>query len=187
MFPNGPEGGSVESLLNTCVSKFKLLRVLNLCDSTCKTLPCSIGKLKHLRYFNIENNCNIKRLPNFVCKLQNLQLLNVSGCEKMKALPKGLRKLISLRHLGITTKQPVLPYSEITNLISLADLYNVSSHNMESIFGGVKLPALKTLYVADCHSLKSLPLDVKNFPELETLAVIGCVNLDLDMWKEHHE
>uniref|UniRef100_A0A0R0KES2 Rx N-terminal domain-containing protein n=1 Tax=Glycine max TaxID=3847 RepID=A0A0R0KES2_SOYBN len=173
MFPNGPEGGSVESLLNTCVSKFKLLRVLNLCDSTCKTLPCSIGKLKHLRYFNIENNCNIKRLPNFVCKLQNLQLLNVSGCEKMKALPKGLRKLISLRHLGITTKQPVLPYSEITNLISLADLYNVSSHNMESIFGGVKLPALKTLYVADCHSLKSLPLDVKNFPELETLAVIG--------------
>ncbi|KAG4915883.1 hypothetical protein JHK87_053440 [Glycine soja] len=187
MFRNGAEGGSVEALLNTCVSKFKLLRVLDLRDSKCKTLPRSIGKLKHLRYFSIENNRNIKRLPNSICKLQNLQLLNVSGCEELEALPKGLRKLISLRLLEITTKQPVLPYSEITNLISLAHLSIESSHNMESIFGGVKFPALKTLYVADCHSLKSLPLDVTNFPELETLIVHDCVNLDLDLWKDHHE
>ncbi|RZB47780.1 disease resistance protein RGA2-like isoform X1 [Glycine soja] len=187
MFPNGAEGGSVESLLNTCVSKFKLLRVLDLRDSTCNTLPRSIGKLKHLRYFSIENNRNIKRLPNSICKLQNLQLLNVSGCEELEALPKGLRKLISLRLLEISTKQPVLPYSEITNLISLALLTIESCHNMESIFGGVKFPALKTLYVADCHSLKSLPLDVTNFPELETLVVHDCVNLDLDLWKDHHE
>ncbi|KAH1077667.1 hypothetical protein GYH30_052958 [Glycine max] len=187
MFPNGAEGGSVEALLNTCVSKFKLLRVLDLRDSTCNTLPRSIGKLKHLRYFSIENNRNIKRLPNSICKLQNLQFLDVSGCEELEALPKGLRKLISLRLLEITTKQPVLPYSEITNLISLAHLYISSSHNMESIFGGVKFPALKTLYVVDCHSLKSLPLDVTNFPELETLVVQDCVNLDLDLWKDDHE
>ena len=122
-------------VLNTCVLKSKFLRVLDLRDSTCKTLPCSIGKLKHLRYFSIENNRNIKRLPNSICKLQNLQFLNVSGCKELLALPKGLRKLISLRHLKITTKQPVLPYSEITNLISLAHLYISSSHNMESIFG----------------------------------------------------
>ncbi|KAG5086131.1 hypothetical protein JHK82_053528 [Glycine max] len=187
IFPNGAEGGSVESLLNTCVSKFKLLRVLDLKDSTCKTLPRSIGKLKHLRYFSIENNRNIERLPNSICKLQNLQLLNVWGCKKLEALPKGLGKLISLRLLWITTKQPVLPYSEITNLISLAHLYIGSSYNMESIFGRVKLPALKTLNVAYCDSLKSLTLDVTNFPELETLIVVACVNLDLDLWKEHHE
>ncbi|KAG4912959.1 hypothetical protein JHK84_053412 [Glycine max] len=187
MFPNGAEGGSVESLLNTCVSKFKLLRVLDLSDSTCKTLPRSIGKLKHLRYFSIQNNPNIKRLPNSICKLQNLQFLSVLGCKELEALPKGFRKLISLRHLEITTKQPVLPYTEITNLISLARLCIESSHNMESIFGGVKFPALKTLYVADCHSLKSLPLDVTNFPELETLFVENCVNLDLELWKDHHE
>ncbi|KAL2952687.1 hypothetical protein AAZX31_19G124500 [Glycine max] len=187
MFPNGTQGGSVESLLNTCASKFKLLRVLDLSDSTCKTLPRSIGKLKHLRYFSIENNCNIKRLPNSICKLQNLQFLSVLGCEELEALPKGLRKLISLRHLKITTKQPVLPYNEITNLISLELLSIQSCHNMESIFGGVKFPALKTLFVADCHSLKSLPLDVTNFPELETLCLTYCVNLHLDLWKEHHE
>ncbi|KAH1077686.1 hypothetical protein GLYMA_19G135700v4 [Glycine max] len=128
MFPNGAEGSSVESLLNTFVLKFKLLRVLDLSDSTCKTSPHSI------------------------------------------ALPKELRKFICLRHLEITTKQPVLPYSEITNLISLAHLYFESSHNMKSIFGGVKFPALKTLYV-----------------ELETLVVENCVNLVLELWKEHHE
>ncbi|KAL2952637.1 hypothetical protein AAZX31_19G122400 [Glycine max] len=187
MFPNGAQGANVEALLNTCVSKFKLLRVLDLSYSACETLPCSIGKLKHLRYFSIENNRIIKRLPNSICKLQNLQFLNVSGCKELEALPKGLRKMISLGHLGITTKQPVLPYSEITNLILLAYLYIGSSHNMESIFGGVKFPALKSLLVDDCHSLKSLPLDVTNFPELETLLVIDCVNLDLDLWKDHHE
>ncbi|KAL5154089.1 Disease resistance protein TAO1 [Glycine soja] len=106
---------------------------------------------------------------------------------ELEALPKGLSKLISLRHLEITTKQPVLPYSEITNLISLALLSIDTSHNMESIFGGVKFPTLKTLCVVDCHSLKSLPLDVTNFLELEILVVENCVNLDLDLWKEHHE
>ncbi|KAG4927212.1 hypothetical protein JHK85_053698 [Glycine max] len=109
------------------------------------------------------------------------------GNMELEALPKGLSKLISLRHLEITTKQPVLPYSEITNLISLALLSIDTSHNMESIFGGVKFPTLKTLCVVDCHSLKSLPLDVTNFLELEILVVENCVNLDLDLWKEHHE
>ncbi|KHN14962.1 Putative disease resistance protein RGA1 [Glycine soja] len=187
MFPNGAEGANVEALLNTCVSKFKLLRVLDLRDSTCKTLSRSIGKLKHLRSFSIQNNPNIKRLPNSICKLQNLQFLSVLRCKELEALPKGFRKLICLRHLGITTKQPVLPYTEITNLISLELLSIQSCHNMESIFGGVKFPALKALNVAACHSLKSLPLDVINFPELETLTVKDCVNLDLDLWKEHHE
>ncbi|KAG4927835.1 hypothetical protein JHK85_054321 [Glycine max] len=187
MFRDGAEGANVEALLNTCVLKSKFLRVLDLRDSTCKTLPCSIGKLKHLRYFSIQNNRNIKRLPKSICKLQNLQFLSVLGCEELEALPKGLRKLISLRHLKISTKQPVLPYSEITNLISLAHLSIGSSHNMESIFGGVKFPALKSLYVDDCDSLKSLSLDVTNFPELETLIVENCVNLDLELWKDDLE
>ena len=83
--------------------------------------------------------------------------------------------------------QVVLPYSEITNLISLALLSIQSCHNMESIFGGVRFSTLKTLRVADCHSLKCLPLDVTNFPELEFQVVENCVNLDLELWKDHHE
>ena len=104
-----------------------------------------------------------------------------------RSISQRIKKINSLRHLEITTKQPVLPYSEISNLISLALLSIQSCHNMESIFGGVKFPAIKTLYVVVCHSVKSLLLDVTNFPELETLFVQDCVNLDLDLWKDHHE
>ncbi|KAK7336560.1 hypothetical protein VNO77_17105 [Canavalia gladiata] len=187
LLPEVTAGAKEEALLNTWVSKYKYLRVLDLRFSTYKTLPHSIGKLKHLRYFNNEYNHNIKRLPDSICKLQNLQVLKLNGCIELEALPKGLRKLISLRRLDITTKQSVLPDNEIAHLSSLANLRIQSSHNLESIFGGVKFPALNRLTISDCQSLKSLPLDAKNFPELETLSVESCDNLDLELSKGHHE
>ncbi|XP_029126793.1 putative disease resistance protein RGA4 isoform X2 [Cajanus cajan] len=187
LIPDGTTGVYSETLVNTCVSKFKYLRFLDLSDSTCETLPYSIAKLKHLRYFNISYNQNIKRLPNSICKLQHLQVLKFDGCTKLEALPIGLKKMISLRHLAITTRQFVLPDNEIANLSSLAILSIHSSPNLEFIFGGVKFPALKSLNVSECQGLKSLPLDVENFPELETLLVEKCGNLDLELWKNHHE
>ncbi|RDY03727.1 putative disease resistance protein RGA1, partial [Mucuna pruriens] len=176
-----------EAFLNTCVSKFKYLRVLDLNNSACETLPHSIGKLINLRYFDIRDNCNLKRLPDSICKHQNLQVLNFKGCNELEALPKGLRKLVSLRMLGITTKQSVLPYNEITKLSLLDVLIIESSHNLESIFGGVKFPALRAFIVSNCQSLKSVLLDFKIFLELEILFVGRCGNLDLELWKGHHE
>ncbi|CAJ1911818.1 unnamed protein product [Sphenostylis stenocarpa] len=187
MLQNDTAGSKGESFLDNCVSKFRYLRVLDLRYSTCETVPRSIGKLKHLRYFNIMHNLNIKRLPDSICKLQNLQVLKLDGCVELEALPKGLRKMISLRHLEITTRQYALPDNEIANLGMLANLSIESSHNLKSIFEGVKFPALKAFNVTDCQSLKSLPLDVKIFPELETLIVENCGNLDLELWKGHHE
>ncbi|CAJ1911745.1 unnamed protein product [Sphenostylis stenocarpa] len=187
LFPNGAEGANSEALLNTCASKFKYLRVLDLSYSTCETLPRSIGKLRHLRYLSIMNNSNIKRLPDSICNLQNLLVLKLEGCKELEALPEGLRKLISLRHLGITTKQSALPDNEITNLSSLAFLSIMLSHNLEGVFEGVKFPALKTLNVFSCNSVKSLPLDVNNFPKLETLCVAHCDNLNFELVRDHHE
>ncbi|XP_020230821.1 disease resistance protein RGA2 [Cajanus cajan] len=187
LFPNGAIGANIEAMLNICLSKFKCLRVLDLSCSTCKTLPRSIGKLKHLRYFSIANNHNIKSLPNSICKLQHLQALDLSGCTELEALPKGLRKLINLLVLEITTKQSILPDNEIANLSMLTYLTINSSQNVESIFGGVKFPALKTLALCDCPSLKSLPLNVEKIPNLETLLIKDCGNLDLDPWKDNHE
>jgi len=188
MFPNGAAAANGETLINTCLSKFKRLRVLCLSGSTFETLPGTIGKLKHLRYLDISQNLNIKSLPEFICKLQSLQVLNLAGCLELEALPKGLRKLISLRYLEFSIKQTVLPVNEIANLGSLERLTVEACHNVESIFGGVKFPALKALKVFNCQSLKSLPLDAKNFPQLETLFVSTCGNLDLEVRKgNHHE
>ncbi|XP_020212919.1 disease resistance protein RGA2 [Cajanus cajan] len=187
LFQDDTIGFNGETLLNTCVSKFKYLRVLDLSYSTFEIFPRSIGKLKHLRYLSIMNSHNIKRLPNSICKLQHLQVLKLDGCTKLETLPKGLRKLISLRHLEITTKQSILPANEIVNLSSLAFLSIQSSQNLEFIFTGEKFLALQTLSVSSCQNLKSLPLDVKKFPKLESLVVKDCDNLDLELWKDHHE
>ncbi|KAK7378165.1 hypothetical protein VNO80_03602 [Phaseolus coccineus] len=188
LFPNGTEETNGEALINTCVSNFKYLRVLDLWASTIETLPRTIAKLKHLRCLDISQNINIKRLPESICKLQSLQVLRLDGCLELEAMPKGLRKLISLRHLEFSTKQSILPDDEISSLDLLANLSIHSSPNLESIFGGVKFPVLKVLNVSDCQSLKSFRLDGKNFPELESLFVQGCSNLDMELWVgNHHE
>jgi len=188
LFPNGAAAANGEALLNTCLSNFKCLRVLNLNRATFETLPRTIAKLKHLRYLDISENLKIKRLPESICKLQSLLQLNLAGCTELEALPKGIRKLISLRFLEFSIKQTVLPVNEIANLESLEVLTVESCNNVESIFGGVKFPALKALCVRDCQSLKSLRLDGKKFPQLETLVIHACCNLDLELWKgNHHE
>nr|KYP46348.1 Disease resistance protein RGA2 [Cajanus cajan] len=181
LFPNATTRAINEALLNTFLSKFKYFYL------ACETLSRSIGKLKHLRYFNIMENYNIKKLPSSICKLQHLQVLKLDGCTKLEALPKGLRKLISLQQSEITTKKFVLPEIEIANLSSLTYLSIYSSKNLEIVFDGVKFPTLKLLIVAYCSSLKSLPMDVKTFPELETLVVKDCCNLDLELWKDQNE
>ncbi|KAL2320799.1 hypothetical protein Fmac_029768 [Flemingia macrophylla] len=187
LFPYVTVEANDETLLDTCVSKFKFLRILDLSSLACETLPRHIGKLKHLRYLSIRSNHNIKRLPDSICELHNLQVLKLDGCIELEELPKGLRKLTSLRLLEITTKQFVLPDNDIANLSSLTFLCIASSHNLESIFKGVKFPSLKSLSVFDCQRLKSLQMDVQIFPELETFIVEGCANLDLQMWRDHHE
>ncbi|QCD97427.1 disease resistance protein RPM1 [Vigna unguiculata] len=187
LFTIGATVTNNEALLNTCLSKFKCLRVLDLNGSTFKTLPRAITKLKHLRYLDISRNPYIKRLPDSICKLQSLQVFSVNGCMELEALPKGLRKLSNLWGFEFSTKQSILPLSEIANLGSLEVLNIELCNNVESIFGGVKFPALKTLVVSDCRTLKSLLLNSQNFPELESLIVDKCNNLDLELWKGDHE
>ncbi|KAG5043343.1 hypothetical protein JHK87_007258 [Glycine soja] len=157
----------------------KYLRILHLPHSTFETLPPFIGKLKHLRCLNLRKNKKIKRLPDSICKLQNLQCLFLQGCTELETLPKGLRKLISLYHFEITTKQAVLPENEIANLSYLQYLTIAYCDNVESLFSGIEFPVLKLLSVWCCKRLKSLPLDSKHFPALETLHVINCDKLEL--------
>nr|KYP70549.1 Disease resistance protein RGA2 [Cajanus cajan] len=169
LIPDGTTGVYSETLVNTCVSKFKYLRFLDLSDSTCETLPYSIAKLKHLRYFNISYNQNIKRLPNSICKLQHLQVLKFDGCTKLEALPIGLKKMISLRHLAITTRQFVLPDNEIANLSSLAIL------NLEMLPEWLtSLTNLKIFGISYCLELSSLPDNFHHLTALEILEIEGC-------------
>lgn len=179
LFPTAGVGANSEDFLDACASGCKCLRFLDLSDSTYKTLPRSIGKLKHLKYLSLENNRNIKRLPDCISNLLMLEMLILSGCTELETLPKALSKLISLQHLEITTKQFVLPENEIAHLSSLQTLKIEFCNNIESLFGEIKLPSLKLLCVTNCRNLKSLPLDIEHCPALETLLVDNCDILEL--------
>ncbi|KAL4388677.1 hypothetical protein GQ457_09G026500 [Hibiscus cannabinus] len=76
---------------------FKGLRVLKLKGISSASIN-AIGKLKHLRYFDISNGF-LKRLPKSMAKLYHLQTLRLLGCFSLKELPKGMENLINLRHL----------------------------------------------------------------------------------------
>nr|KYP70530.1 Putative disease resistance protein RGA4 [Cajanus cajan] len=169
-----------EALLNICVSKFKYLRVLDLSYSACETLPRSIGKLKHLRYFSIRYNPCIKGLPDSICKLQNLQVLNLVGCMELEALPKGLKKLISLRDFRITTKQSLvaLPQWLQGTANSLQSLVISSCYNLKMLPEWLSsLTNLKTLAILGCPEFLSLPDNICHLTALESLMIEGCPEL----------
>ncbi|KAK7396246.1 hypothetical protein VNO78_17114 [Psophocarpus tetragonolobus] len=183
LFPTRGVGANSDVFLLKCVSRCKRLRFLDLSDPMYKVLSPYIGKLKHLRYLSLENNTNLKRLPNSLCNLLKLEVLILSGCTELVALPKGLRNLISLQHLEITTKLRVLPEDEIANLSSLQTLRIESCNNVESLFGGIKLPTLK-MFFDKCdvlelsnNDLSNLRLKIVNLISLPRLCVTSCPNM----------
>ncbi|XP_055961749.1 putative disease resistance protein RGA4 [Mercurialis annua] len=90
-----------ESNQAAIISNFRRLRVLDMHCLGIENLPCSIGKLQHLRYLDISVNNLIETLPDSVCNLHYLQTLLLSRCERLVELPRAIRKLINLRHLVI--------------------------------------------------------------------------------------
>ncbi|KAE8718473.1 hypothetical protein F3Y22_tig00110013pilonHSYRG00303 [Hibiscus syriacus] len=83
------------------VRDFKGIRVLKFCGAYIDSLPDSIGKLKHLRYFDISRT-QIKRLPKSIAHLYLLETLRLLWCFELEHLPGGMESLVNLRHLYIS-------------------------------------------------------------------------------------
>ncbi|KAM7256372.1 hypothetical protein ACFE04_012113 [Oxalis oulophora] len=176
-----PKLGS-ETFFNTCLSKCKSLRVLNLESSSLEVLPYSIGTLKQLRFLNLSLSKKIKKLPNSLCKLHSLQFLDLSGCSELEELPKDMKYMISLRVLVLTTKHKSLSETGIECLKSLRTLELENCKNLEYLFAGMECPpALETLEISDCPMLISLPRALKCLTSLKNLHIADCQELDLGM------
>ncbi|XVE61080.1 hypothetical protein DITRI_Ditri06bG0011200 [Diplodiscus trichospermus] len=179
-FPIKGVGPSSESFVRLSISRFRYLRVLNLSDSCLDELPSSFGLLKHLRYLDLHRNVKIKKLPESICSLHNLQTLRLEDCSQLEEIPQGIGNLINLRFLEITTKQALLPENEIQCLSSLHFLSFFECHKLEHLFEGIlHFTALRTLVLASCPSLTSLPRSITCLPALETLVIGDCGKLNL--------
>ncbi|XP_075637228.1 disease resistance protein RGA2-like [Castanea sativa] len=169
------------SILKSCISRFKYLRVLNLSNSSFEILPNSIGSLKHLSYLDLTKNGIIKQLPDSICKLYNLQTLLLDSCSNLERLPKGIRDIIRLRFLVVTTKHTCLSEKAVGCLDSLRFLMIARCENLKCLFEGMegRLTCLRTLVVLECPRLTSLSLSIKHLTALETLAIMNCEELSL--------
>ncbi|XAR48995.1 hypothetical protein NMG60_11032003 [Bertholletia excelsa] len=159
-FPYLGEVPPKKFFLETCISRFHYLRMMDLGGQSFEVLPSSINKLKHLRHLNLSKNVKLKSLPNSICKLVALEMLNLAFCKGLERLPKSIGKLIRLRFLFVTTKEKCLPEKEIRRLTSLQHFCIVQCPNMKFLLsneGMRSLSSLRTLWINACKSLVSLP------------------------------
>ncbi|KAG6639441.1 hypothetical protein CIPAW_10G100600 [Carya illinoinensis] len=176
MYRTKPHVFSVES----CIKKFKSLRVLDIHNSDFKNLPSSIGTQKHLRYLDLSNT-SLMKLPNSICKLHNLQTLMLGGCVNLERLSKDIRNLINLRLLTITTKDTCLLENGVCCFNSLRSLFVAYCLRLECLFPQMDrcLTNLRILVFVGCESLISLPPIIKHLTSLESLYINYCNEMDL--------
>lgn len=200
LFPWTNVGPMSESFIVPCVLRFKCIRVLVLRESNFKTLPDSIGDLKHLRYLDLSFNLLIQRLPNSISKLHHLQILSLMECKSLEELPRNVGKMMSLRHLLVTTQQMTFPLKEregqrrwfnslrILRISGCKTLSALSEnmhhpvltslriefcHVLPALSKNMRLPALRILWISNCKTLSALPENMQ-LPALTNLRIGFC-------------
>ncbi|KAK9290179.1 hypothetical protein L1049_008345 [Liquidambar formosana] len=169
-----------KSFVETLVLRFKCLRALDLQDSEFEELPSFVGKLKHLRYLSLSENCRLKALPNSICKLLNLQCLDLWNCDQLEDLPRDIGKLVSLRYLRLTSQLICMPDKGLQGLTSLRSLLLSKCNRLTSLSEGIRrLTSLRSLHIQDCPSLPSLPSGMRHLTALEKLVIWDCEELNL--------
>ncbi|KAF2297002.1 hypothetical protein GH714_014592 [Hevea brasiliensis] len=93
--------GSV-SFSDKLLSKFKLLRALDLENATIDILPDVVGTLFNLRYLNLRGT-SVAELPKSVGKLRNLEMLNIRNTN-IKELPSEAVELQNLHILKMSSE-----------------------------------------------------------------------------------
>ncbi|OMO58016.1 Disease resistance protein [Corchorus capsularis] len=175
------------SFVDFCVSNFKYLRVLNLRDSALKTLPDSIGNLKHLRCLDLRGCHHIKKIPASFYKLQSLIMLKMKGVPLMQ-LPDGMQSFIKLRSLEESIEAMHLKGIRPGCWSCLQYLGLIDCGSSESLFEGMQyLTSLRSMFMYNCPKLVSMPRSLKFLTKLQHLHIMECPKMNFQMEPEKED
>ncbi|KAL5993705.1 hypothetical protein ACLOJK_040958, partial [Asimina triloba] len=147
------EVDKIDTGLDNLFRQARFLRALVFRDAEIKTLPSTIGKLKHLRYLDLSRSW-IVELPNVIGKMKYLKYLDLSN-SKLLELPNAIGKLKHLTYLDLS-------WSKIVELPeSVRHLHN-----------------LRTLNLSYCSKLKKLPSGMGGMVGLRYLEIEGTPSLE---------
>ncbi|XP_074330324.1 uncharacterized protein LOC141667660 [Apium graveolens] len=119
------------SIPSSIFERMPALRVLDMSNTSIRTLPASFSKLIKLEKLLLHGCQSLKELPQEICAIVTLNFLDLSGCTNLAEIPESIALLESLSSLNLT------------DCISLTKL-------PESI---TKLRSLKYFYISGCSSL----------------------------------
>ncbi|KAF2297013.1 hypothetical protein GH714_014670 [Hevea brasiliensis] len=182
--------GSV-SFSNTLMSKFKLLRTLDLENAAIDVLPEELGTLFNLRYLNLRGT-PMAELPKSIGELRNLELLDISETN-IKELPSEVAKLQNLRHLnmwskfiadihnfelvrGCRLKDDPLPH--IAALPNLRKVILVNSFVEENLHFCSGFAKLKILWLLVFPQLTGITIRKGVMPDIQELWIDSCLMLN---------
>ncbi|XP_050370969.1 putative disease resistance RPP13-like protein 1 [Argentina anserina] len=164
--------------LDSLFLKLQCLRMLNLNGDGIVELPSSIGKLKHLRHFDLSFT-EIKKLPDEICTLYNLQTLLLWCCKSLIELPTELGRLVNLRHLDIqyaNIKQMPTRMGKMKDLRTLRGEFVLDKHTGGNIVEIKELQQLRgTLWISGLRNIMHVPdaleANLRNKKHLEELVL----------------
>ncbi|WCJ39164.1 Disease resistance protein RPM1 [Euphorbia peplus] len=168
---------------DTLVSRFKLLRVMDLEDAPIEKLPNNVVTLFNLRYLNLKGTL-VKELPKSIGRLCNLETLNINDT-KIQALPKGIVKLQNLRYL-IGQRINWVRYHEFDFISGIEVPSDICTLKNLQVLGCVEangdlircLATMTQLVKLELSNIKpsderDLCSAIQNMPQLRRLGVVG--------------
>ncbi|KAL5999547.1 hypothetical protein ACLOJK_037832, partial [Asimina triloba] len=170
------EVDKIDTGLDNLFRQAKFLRALVFRRPAIKTLPRTIGKLKHLRYLDLSFSW-IVELPNVIGKMKYLKYLDLSY-SKLSELPNAIGKLKHLTYLDLSWSNIVELPNAIGKLKHLTYLDLSRSKIVELPESVRHLDNLRTLNLSYCYELKKLPSGMGGMVGLRYLEIEGTRSLE---------
>ncbi|XP_057825747.1 uncharacterized protein LOC131037569 [Cryptomeria japonica] len=196
------EARSLETLWDDAHPPLQLRELQIMVADMLRSLPRSIGHLKHLKRLSLGcsyEGSKLSRLPEEFCRLRSLEHLALEYCSKLSTLPSRCGDLVNLRHINLRGSQSLerLPesFKELIHLeyLNLSDcveltlesniLENISNIRVFDVSGCCKLQvlpdnitnqvSLRKLVLRYTNSLRELPSTIGQLRKLENLEIVG--------------